>query len=61
MNEVWIINGIPGSGKSTTARALASRLQRHFTLKVISSNHSLLKEQSGRVNNHWRRNIAKST
>lgn len=28
MNRVWIINGIPGSGKTTTARALAARFPR---------------------------------
>lgn len=28
MKNIWIINGIPGSGKSTTARALAVRFDR---------------------------------
>lgn len=27
MNDIWIINGIPGSGKSTTARALAAKFE----------------------------------
>lgn len=28
MASVWLINGIPGVGKTTTARALAARFQR---------------------------------
>jgi gluconate kinase len=28
MNEIWILNGIPGAGKSTVARALAARFAR---------------------------------
>lgn len=28
MSEIWIINGIPGAGKSTVSRALAARFER---------------------------------
>lgn len=33
MSDVWIINGIPGSGKSSTARALAARFPRGVHLE----------------------------